>query len=145
MPKSAIADVIATMPLFARLQEKQRRELAKYCFDVTLPEGFEIVRQGAIGVDCYFIVDGTAVVSRSGVELAHLGAGAIVGEVASVDFHPRSATVTATSSLRALQIGARDLQTAIDHIDGMAGILLAAMAHRVRDLDAQLSEHPEGK
>lgn len=138
MASNPVAELIATVPLFSSLNAKQRRELSRYCFEITLESGTEVVRQGAVGVDCYVILHGSANVTRNNVQIASLSSGDMIGEMASLDFQPRSATVTAATALHTLQISARDLSTAIDTIPGLARVLMIALAKRVRSLDAQL-------
>jgi CRP-like cAMP-binding protein len=138
MASNPVAELIATVPLFSSLNAKQCRELSRYCFEITLEPGTEVVRQGAVGVDCYVILSGSADVTRNSIQIAGLSAGDMIGEMASLDFQPRSATVTATTALHTLQISARDLSTAIDTIPGLARVLMIALAKRVRSLDAQL-------
>jgi CRP/FNR family transcriptional regulator, cyclic AMP receptor protein len=138
MASNPVAELLATVPLFSSLNLKERRQLARFCFDVTLPAGTTIVRQGAVGVDCYVMLEGRASVTRNDNVIAELGAGDMIGELAPLDHLPRSATVVAATEVRLLQLGARDLATAIDTIPGLARKLMVALAQRVRQLDDRL-------
>lgn len=76
----------------------------------TFAAGEVIMREGSEGDACWLIVQGSVSVSRSqniGAEaLAHLGPGALVGQLALIDRAPRSATVIATAPTAALELRA---------------------------------------
>ncbi len=138
MASNPVAELLSTFPLFASLNTKERNQLARFCFEATLPAGTTIVRQGGVGVDCYILLSGEATVVRNDTVIATLSAGDLVGELAPLDHQPRSATVVAATDVRVLQIGARDLATALDTIPGLARKIMVTLARRVRDLDEQL-------
>lgn len=88
-------DVLANMPLFSRLTE---RELLRVMQAVEVREhkdGDVIIREGDRGDELFIVLEGKVLVSRGGQPLTHLGAGEHVGEMALIRSVPRSATVTA--------------------------------------------------
>jgi CRP/FNR family cyclic AMP-dependent transcriptional regulator len=84
------------------------------------------------------IVDGTATVRRNGRKVGTLGPGDAIGELALLDHGPRTATVTATTPLKVLVIGAREFAGVIDEVPPIAHKLLKALAALVRELDTKL-------
>jgi serine/threonine protein phosphatase PrpC len=87
--------VLANMPLFARLTE---RELLRVMQAVEVREhkdGDVVIREGDKGDELFIVLEGKVLVSRGGQPLTHLGPGEHVGEMALIRSVPRSATVTA--------------------------------------------------
>ena len=84
------------------VEHGQRRRLAP---------GEVIIHEGA-AVDALFVtLEGAlAVTVRNGSEIARLGAGEVVGEIAFVDAAPPSATVAATATSTVLAVNKLDLQ-----------------------------------
>jgi CRP-like cAMP-binding protein len=70
---------------------------------ITRDDRSELMTEGTTGNHVYFLVQGTASVSRGGEVIAMLSPGDMVGERAFVTGEPRNATVTAMQPLIALQ------------------------------------------
>lgn len=66
--------------------------------------GTEIMTEGAAGTSMFVIVTGEVIVTRQGQAIATLLAGQHFGEMSLLDHRPRSATVTATAPMRALEL-----------------------------------------
>lgn len=82
-----------------------------------VPGGTEIIREGA-ALDSLFIVgDGELAVTKSGVEIARLGAGEVVGDMSLLDSRPPAATVTAAAdaTLYAIRQDTLRAKLAADH------------------------------
>ena len=135
--KGAYLDHLAAVPLFAACTKKDLQTIAKAADEITVPAGTVLVDQGQAGREAYIIVDGTATVRRNGKKITTLGAGAIVGELSLLDRGPRTATVTADTSLTVLVIDQRHFAAVIDDVPALAHKLLSALAGRIRDLDRQ--------
>ena len=102
-----------------------------------LAAGKTLCEQGNIGREAFIIVDGTAKVVRNGRAVATLGSGDCFGELALLDHGPRTATVTATTDLDVLVIGAREFASILDDIPAISHKMLKALAARIRELDAK--------
>ena len=61
-----------------------------------------LTRQGTIGNECFVLMQGQAVVERSGAIVGHAVAGSIVGEIAVLHDVTRTATVICATDVRAL-------------------------------------------
>jgi CRP-like cAMP-binding protein len=64
---------------------------------VRIEAGDTFVAEGALGREVLMILEGTAVVSRDGEEIAEVGAGDFVGEQAVLTNQPRNASLIATT------------------------------------------------
>ena len=66
-----------------------------------IPPGRAFIREGHLGREAVIIADGLARVTMGGQEVAAVGRGDVVGEMAVLDGGPRSATVTALTPVAA--------------------------------------------
>src|SRR5581483_270686 len=94
-PDTKLADLGRTW-LFSSLSRKALASVGKRADEVTVPAGKVLTAEGKPGHEFFLILDGQAVVSRGGRDIAHLGSGQYFGELSLLDRGPRSATVTAT-------------------------------------------------
>lgn len=90
--------------LFEDVDEAALNKIAPFTVLVEFAEGKTIIQEGGFSNDFYAIDDGTAKVERSGEEIATLGPGDVFGEQGLLEKQERSASVIATSPLRALKI-----------------------------------------
>ena len=135
--KDAYLDHLASVPLFASCSRKELQTIARASDELTIPAGKTLVEQGDVGRECFVILEGNASVKRNGRKVATLGPGAYFGELSLLDKGPRTATVTADTDLDVLVLGPREFSAVLEQVPGMTHKLLAALAARVRDLDAQ--------
>jgi CRP-like cAMP-binding protein len=127
-----LADLSRTW-LFSSLSRKELTTIGKRADEVDVPAGKVLTVEGKPGHEFFLILDGQAVVSRGGRDIAHLGAGHYFGELSLLDRGPRSATVTAASPMRLLVLGQREFSSVLDEVPGLAHKLLAAMAVKLRE------------
>jgi CRP/FNR family transcriptional regulator, cyclic AMP receptor protein len=105
--------------------------------EVTVPKGKELVKEGSIGREFFFILEGTASVRRNNRRVATLGPGQYFGELALLDRRPRSASVVSDTDMRLLVLGQREFAGVLEAIPSLSRKLLATMAARLRDADAR--------
>ena len=109
---AATTDDLARVPLFSTLSERQRKKLAKLFHERRVPAGTTLVTEGTMsGVGFFVVADGEARVTVGGSEVARLGPGDHFGELALISEAERSATVTAETQLRCLEIPFWDFRT----------------------------------
>jgi CRP-like cAMP-binding protein len=87
------------IPPFADLPDADLRLIAALASEVSVPAGKVLVREGDWSYEMLAIEEGTAEVLRGGRRIAELGPGDVIGEMGVMDSAPRSATVSATSSM----------------------------------------------
>src|SRR3954447_22612879 len=112
------ARLLARVPLFADLAERDLEQLAQVAVPRTYAAGEAVFREGDSGDTCYVIREGAVRVTRRHsdgrmITLAELRPGDIFGELAMFGGETRSASVEALESTRALAILAGDLRRII--------------------------------
>jgi CRP-like cAMP-binding protein len=107
----------------------------------------EIIRQGEMGNCMYVIQSGQVEVVQSSEfgeqRLAVLGAGSFFGEMSVFEQEKRSATVRSSGESRVLKVDKKTLMRRIGEDPLLAVNLLQTMAHRIRDLNAEIALHRE--
>ncbi|MCG8417399.1 MAG: cyclic nucleotide-binding domain-containing protein [Proteobacteria bacterium] len=123
---------LRTAPLFASLPTADLLPVANLCTEISLDAGDVLFREGDMGDAMYVVVRGNVTVERDGEILATLGCGECVGEMAALDWLPRSATVAAAEPSTLFRLDRHDLlDLLIDH-PILAENLATVMAARVR-------------
>ncbi len=90
--------------LFKDVDESKLSKIAPFTMLVEFPEGKAVIQEGGYSNDFYAIESGTAKVERGGETIAELGPGDVFGEQGLLERQERSASVVATSPIRALKI-----------------------------------------
>jgi CRP-like cAMP-binding protein len=128
------ADRLKRIPLFQDLSRHELDRLARWTDEVDVKAGKHLVEQDAFPHEFMVIESGTAEVSHDGVHLTDLGAGDFFGEMALLEQHRRSATVTASSDLTIIVMHARDFRAMEEEMPGVAKRIQAVMdERRMRD------------
>jgi uncharacterized membrane protein len=143
------AALLADIPLFALLDDKERAVLAERLDVVTFPRGTVIFRAGEPG-DALFVVRSgeveitftTDVGERVVMETAR--AGDFFGELSLLDGGPRTASATAVEDLEAIVVDRGDLDDFLTRHPPAALDLLAATGKRLRE-SARLLRHPAAR
>ena len=135
MARDAWLNHLAQVPIFADCSKKQLQSVAAASIELSIDPGKVLVREGEPGHECFVIVDGAATVSRKGEQIATLGPGDVVGELAPLTGGARTATVVATAPMEVLVIGQRELAGLLDEVPGLAVVVLHNLAHRMVELE----------
>jgi CRP-like cAMP-binding protein len=100
-----LTDDLKRVPLFADLERRELKKLAVHFRERLLQPGSTPVQEGTMsGIGFFVLADGEATVSVGGNVVATLKRGDHFGELALVSEGERTATVTATTDLRVLEI-----------------------------------------
>ncbi len=91
-----------------RYNEHELRVIDRTGTVVDIEAGSTFVSEGASGREALLILDGSAVVSRAGEEIASVGRGDVVGEQAILTGAPRNASLIATTKLSAVVFSSRE-------------------------------------
>jgi CRP-like cAMP-binding protein len=110
-----------------------------------------LVKHGEKSSDLYVILDGTVLVcTPGGDELAQIGPGSVLGEVALVDDQPRSADAVCKGLVKVAWLPAKELRSYMARNPESGFIMLANLArvlsNRLRKTDAaveHLAAHPK--
>jgi CRP-like cAMP-binding protein len=92
------------IPLFRDVPDDALKQVATFATADVFAEGKVVIKEGGYSNDFYAIEEGTAKVERDGEAVAELGPGDVFGEEGLLEKQERSATVTATSTLRVIRI-----------------------------------------
>lgn len=129
--KNSKVKAISHVPLFAQCSKRDLEEIAQVADEIDLREGKEMTREGAPGREFFVLLEGTADVRRKNRKVATLKGGDFFGEIALVSRKPRTATVVATSPVRALVITEQSFRGLIEHQPRIQLKVLQALAERV--------------
>jgi len=126
------AELIRGIPIFADLDDASVDQLARDFIEREFASGQPIATEGEGGLNFFVVESGSADVSVGGTTVATLGPGASFGEIALVDKSARSATVTATSSLRAYALPVWSFRSFAESRPSVTWKLLELLAERLR-------------
>lgn len=124
-------ELIKHAPLFANCSKRELEEIAHLADEIDLNQGKEMTRQGSPGREFFVLLEGEADVAKDGRVINQLSAGDFFGEIALVSDSPRTATVTATTPVRALVITDRDFRHLLKDQPEIQSKVLAALAARL--------------
>lgn len=102
---------LADQPLFWSLSTRELEGLTALFDELRLPVGSVLTRQGFTAGETFLICSGEVSVTIDGEEVARLGAGEVVGEIAVLRRGPRTATVTAVTDISVFVVTPRALST----------------------------------
>jgi CRP-like cAMP-binding protein len=128
---------IERMAKFAHLNGDQIHRIVEEGTYLTVPEGWALIMENTAADKAYLILEGEVSVRQGQKEIARLGAGAMIGEVALVAHKLRTATVVSLSELEVLHFSADALAKLEDEIpdfrealEGLTAERLAGDSHR---------------
>jgi CRP/FNR family cyclic AMP-dependent transcriptional regulator len=136
--KSEKMELLAGVPLFANLSQKDLNQVAGAADEVDFSAGKYLGRQGETGQEAFVVTAGSLDIRRNGRKVAMLGPGAVVGEMALIDGAPRSADIVAHSDGSALVMHRKDFGGLLDGSAAFQRKILLAVTQRLREADRRL-------
>lgn len=139
-------DVLKRVDLFANLDKKELHELAAGAQERKYSAGTTLFHQGDTGTGLYIITSGRVSITQSNNPdraeevLGTSGPGEVLGEIALLDDHPRSATATAEEDTTAILLPIWDFRTALRAQPEIALKLLAVLSQRLRKSEERTGE-----
>jgi len=138
------ARLLARVPLFADLSERELEQLAQVAVPRTYEAGEAVFREGDSGDTCYIVREGSVRVTRRHsdgrvITLAELRPGAIFGELAMFGGETRSASVEALERTRALAILSGDIRRIMIQHPEMAVAMIESLADRLRGANERIA------
>ena len=131
---------VESIPLFAGLTGKCAEQIAAEMKPYKFSSGEAVIVEddgGRFG-RLFVIVEGTAVATVGGREVATYGPGDSFGEMSVLDGKPRSATVTATSEMSTVGLASWNMRSLMQEHPEIALHLVDVLTARVRAMDAKL-------
>jgi len=129
--KNAKIELLKRVPLFERCSKAELQQIARLADEILLPDGQILTREGQPGREFFVLVEGQVDVRRKGRLVKKLSGGDFLGEIALVADVPRTATVTATTPLRALVMIDRDFRSLMKEVPSLQPKVLYALAMRM--------------
>jgi CRP-like cAMP-binding protein len=127
------------MALFAGCTAKELAKAGSLLFEVTIPEGTMMCREGESGEQVFLIARGEAVVSIKEHAIATLGPGSFCGELAMLDGAPRVASVVASTEVVAFVATRVEFMTLLAEIPAITRRMMTTIGSRLRLADRALS------
>ena len=124
--------------LFRGCSRKEFQALAGITTEIGIPAGRVLCREGDVGRECFIVAEGQAKVTIGDDDVATVGPGGVVGEMALLDGGPRVATVTAVSDMEVLVLSRPEFDRLLDEFPKVSRRMLEAFAARLRGADAEL-------
>jgi signal transduction histidine kinase len=112
------AEILRGLPYFSDLPEELLRTVCDQSKQIEVEEGKVIIEEGSTSEEMYVLVEGELVVTKHqeprDVELARIGPGEVVGELALLDKAPRIASVSAAMPSRLVRIPAEAFEALLE-------------------------------
>jgi CRP/FNR family transcriptional regulator, cyclic AMP receptor protein len=131
----APVDALQRVPLFADLNQREVKQIARLFKQRTFPAGETVVQEGSGGAAFYVIESGEATVFVAGKEYSTLGPGDYFGEIALIDGGARLATVTAATDMVCYGLTFWEFRPLVERNGAIGWKLLQALAKRLRAAD----------
>ncbi len=124
-------ELLRGVPLLGWLPSVALERLVSKLEPIQVAAGAVLLREGDMGDRAYVIERGEAVVSVGEREIARLGRGDLVGEIALLHSVPRTATVVAASDLRVLALDRSEFLVAATGAPDSRAAATALVTHRL--------------
>lgn len=137
-------ELLRKIPLFAKIEPSKLKLLAFTSERLTYQGGQRLFQQGDVGDAAYIIIDGEASVrirtDGGEIQVAELGKGDVVGEIAILCDVPRTASVEATGKLITLRITKELFFRLVSEFPQISIEIMRELAARLERTNVQLRE-----
>ncbi len=127
---------------FRACTDKELDRVDQLTTTVEVEVGAVLCRQGQVGHESFFVVDGEADVAIDGHVIAALAPGSFFGEMSVLEGTPRVASVVARTPMTLLVCGPHELESLIAEIPQVGRRMLSIMSTRLRLADRALAGAP---
>ena len=125
-------ELLRGVPLFELCSKTELAEIATLADEVDVRKGKELIREWTNGREFFVLLEGRVDVSKDGRRINRLSAGDFFGEIALIARSPvRTATVTATTPVRALVVTAQNFRQLLERSPRIKLKVLEALAERI--------------
>ncbi|MCB1495993.1 MAG: cyclic nucleotide-binding domain-containing protein [Bauldia sp.] len=131
-------EILKETPFFSEvLDESELKILSDHARTVVFDKGTKLIEEDGPGHSMFVIVKGEAEVTVADEDgaVATLGAGGILGEMSLLTGAPRSATVTATETIEALEVDKSALANVLWMSPTLVDRFATMLMRRQRELD----------
>jgi CRP/FNR family cyclic AMP-dependent transcriptional regulator len=137
--------VEATSSFWSLLGPDAQQALEQVAMRRSYPRGSVVYHSGDDAAGVLVLLDGRVKISTPSVDgqeavLGFRGPGDLVGELAAIDGHERSASVETLEAVTALACAGRDFRVLVDSTPGVSVALLQVVVGRLRGADAERAD-----
>ncbi|HEY1479427.1 MAG TPA: cyclic nucleotide-binding domain-containing protein [Gaiellales bacterium] len=129
--KNGKMELLRAVDLFRGCTKSELGEIAQIADEVVIPAGTALITQGEPGRQFLVLVDGDVDVVRDGQQLPDRGETEAYGEISLLTGLPATASVTATTDVRALVIEPRAFRHLLDASPTIQLRLLRSVSERL--------------
>lgn len=142
---SRVIELLRSMDLFAELPDDELSRVARMLKELKASENELIFQQGDVGDALYIVLNGRVRIATSdtfGREkvLAFYGPGEFFGDMAILSGEPRSATASASTDVRLLQLRKEDFDLLVATSVGIMRGMMRVMVERQTALNTRLTQ-----
>ena len=135
MARKDATQVLKEVGLFQGLSRTELREIADGAREELFSPNQDIVQEGQSGGPFFCITEGRADVLVEGKKMGDLGPGSYFGEMSLIEGGTRSATIRATTHVKALAITSWNFLAILEENWDITKKVLAELSRRVRELE----------
>jgi CRP-like cAMP-binding protein len=122
---------LRNVPLFDELSPHDLERVAHRADEIDVPEGTHLLDEGRFPHEFFVVLDGTVDVVHDGQNVASLGRGDFLGEIAILEGLRRTATVVAATPVRAAVMHERDFRAMCEELPVVEQRVRAAIRERL--------------
>lgn len=123
-------DILARIPIFARLEPRSMEAVAALARVVAMPAGTVLVHEGEPAESFYVIASGTVRIERQGRFVRSMSDGGFLGEIALVETGDRTATATCATDCELVELGSHEFGRVMATFPDVRVRVEAAVARR---------------
>jgi CRP/FNR family transcriptional regulator, cyclic AMP receptor protein len=130
-------ELLRRVPLFANLEPPELSALARIAKLVDVAAGTVLTHEGRHEGYFFVVVTGSVRIDRAGVTVNTLGDGDFLGEIALLDGGARTATATAVSDCRLLQVTNEQFDELLATTPSVRAAIMTEVGRRLRRIDEE--------
>lgn len=130
-------ELLRRVPLFAALDPPELAAVARIANVVDVPAGTVLTHEGRHEGYFFVVIMGSIRIDRGGMTVNTLGDGDFLGEIALLDGGPRTATATAVSDSRLLQITNDEFDELVATTPSVRAAIMTEVGQRLRRIDEE--------
>jgi CRP/FNR family cyclic AMP-dependent transcriptional regulator len=135
MARTDPTTVLKSVPLFQGLSRGELKEIAEEAREELFSPNQDIVQEGQSGGPFFCITEGRADILVKDKKVGDLGPGSYFGEMSLLEGGARSATIRATTHVKALAISSWNFMAILKENFDITKKVLAELSRRVRELE----------
>jgi CRP/FNR family cyclic AMP-dependent transcriptional regulator len=123
------------IPLFHGCNKPTLEDIGRLVDEVDVPDGYTLIREGALGEQFILIIEGRVRIERGGQTIRTMGPGEFLGEIALIDKGRTTATATTEGPARLFIVSHQAFHELLEQSPTVRIEIMTALANRVRQLE----------